>query len=351
MSFGAALKQARESQGLTTQDVALRTKIRGDYLRALEDGNTSLLPERTFARSYLQRYARELSLDPAPLLADFDRSVPASAEMTQSLRGPAARPGPRAPGRGLSPALLAGVATGVIILAAGGYYALSALRPAPAPAVVTPAVTPEPTPAPVATVRLSVSSVPAGARVYLDNRDLGVTPVRSFPVDARRNAQLRVEAAGRAPLKETVDLSRSRNLRAQLRPTGQNSALVDLNAARAARPAPTPATGTVTPGGSTTPTTTTPTTTTPAAPPAVAPTPAATPAQAVNVTFSGASWTRVTDAAGRVLYQGTPPAGTVKGFPKGVTIRTGNAGAVKVAVNGAAPAPLGQAGQVVTRTF
>ncbi|MCD0165476.1 RodZ family helix-turn-helix domain-containing protein, partial [Deinococcus sp. 12RED42] len=110
MSFGAALKQARESQGLTTQDVALRTKIRGDYLRALEDGNTSLLPERTFARSYLQRYARELSLDPAPLLADFDRSVPASAEMTQSLRGPAARPGPRAPGRGLSPALLAGVA-------------------------------------------------------------------------------------------------------------------------------------------------------------------------------------------------------------------------------------------------
>ncbi|MCD0162743.1 DUF4115 domain-containing protein, partial [Deinococcus sp. 6YEL10] len=57
------------------------------------------------------------------------------------------------------------------------------------------------------------------------------------------------------------------------------------------------------------------------------------------------------DAAGRVLYQGTPPAGTVKGFPKGVTIRTGNAGAVKVAVNGAAPAPLGQAGQVVTRTF
>lgn len=345
MSFGAALKQARETQGLTTQDVALRTKIRGDYLRALEDGNTNLLPERTFARSYLQRYARELSLDPAPLLADFDRSVPASAEMTQSLRGPATRPGPRAPGRSLSPALLAGLATGVIILGAGGYYALSALRPAPATAAVTPAVTPEPTPAPVTTVRLSVSSVPAGARVYLDNRDLGVTPVRSFPVDARRNAQLRVEAPGRAPLKETVDLSRSRNLRAQLRPTGQNSALVDLNAARAARPAPTPATGTVTPGGSTTPAAT------PVTPAAATPTPATTPAQAVNVTFSGASWTRVTDAAGRVLYQGTPPAGTVKGFPKGVTIRTGNAGAVRVAVNGAAPAPLGQAGQVVTRTF
>ncbi|GAA5440540.1 RodZ domain-containing protein [Deinococcus caeni] len=352
MSFGAALKQARESQGLSTQDVALRTKIRGDYLRALEDGNTSLLPERTFARSYLQRYARELSLDPAPLLADFDRSVPASAEMTQSLRGPAARPGRKAGagGRSLNPALLAGVATGVIILGAGGYYALGALKPAPAPAAVTPAVTPEPTPAPVTTVRLSVSSVPTGARVYLDNRDLGVTPVRSFPVDARHNAQLRVEAPGRAPLKETVDLSRSRNLRAQLRPTGQNSALVDLNAARAARAAAAAAAAAApTTPAATTPAPTAPTPTTPATtPPATTP-PAA--AQAVNVTFSGASWTRVTDAAGRVLYQGTPPAGTVKGFPQGVTIRTGNAGAVRVGVNGAAPAPLGQVGQVVTRTF
>ncbi|GAA5449456.1 hypothetical protein Ddep01_03243 [Deinococcus depolymerans] len=246
------------------------------------------------------------------------------------------------PARGLSPALLAGVATGVIILGAGGYYALSALRAPAAPAATTAAgaaTPPGPAAAPVTTVRLSVSSVPNGARVYLDNRDLGVTPVQSFPVDARRDAQLRVEAPGRTSLKQTVDLSRSRNLRAQLQPSGQASVLVDLSTPV---PAPAgPASGTSTPAA-------------PApAPAGKATTPAAPgkPAQAVNVMFSGASWTRVTDAAGRVLYQGTPPAGTVKGFPKGVTIRTGNAGAVKVGVNGAAPAPLGQAGQVVTRSF
>ncbi|WP_230289425.1 RodZ family helix-turn-helix domain-containing protein [Deinococcus sp. 14RED07] len=87
MSFGAALKQARESQGLTTQDVALRTKIRGDYLRALEDGNTSLLPERTFARSYLQRYARELSPASAPQAApDFTIPPPTDfKEVTHAL--------------------------------------------------------------------------------------------------------------------------------------------------------------------------------------------------------------------------------------------------------------------------
>ncbi|PTA67016.1 helix-turn-helix domain-containing protein [Deinococcus arcticus] len=315
MGFGSALKQAREAQGRTTQDVALHTKIRSDYLQALENGELHRLPERTFARSYLQRYARELGLDPAPLLAEFDRHLPLPPAPTL------ARPA-RAPRRA-APALLLGA--GLVAALLGGTAAWRLLR-APAPAVV---VAPEPAAAPLpVTVRLTVSSVPAGARVYLDNRYLGTTPVRSFPLQARARAQLRVELTGRTPLKEAVALGRSRNLRATLRPAGQGSLLTDLNAPRprpqaAAPSAPTPA-----------------------------PTPVPAPAKApVTVTFSGPSWTRVTDTQGRVLFEGTPTAGTVKGFETGVTIRTGNAAAVLVSVNGAASAPLGQAGQVVTRTF
>ncbi|WP_291430513.1 helix-turn-helix domain-containing protein [Deinococcus sp.] len=355
MSFGTDLKQAREIQGLTTQDVALRTKIRGDYLKALEDGNTSLLPERTFARSYLQRYARELNLDPAPLLAEFDRSVPADA--SQTLRGPAVKgaPGPgsaaTAGGSGSTrrgtgnPAILTAAVTALIVFGAGGYYAYSSFLK-PAPTSVTPAVpVAEPTPAPVVTVRLSVSSVPSGAQVYLDNRDLGVTPVKSFPVNARTNALLRVEFTGRAPLKQTVDLSRSRNLRAQLNPA--SSTLTDLAAKQAADQAAARAAAKAA-ASPATDATKQPTTT----PPAAAAKPAASPpAQAVNVTFTGAAWTRVTDRSGRVLFEGTPPAGSVKGFPAGVTIRTGNAGVVNVSVNGAAATSLGQPGQVVTRQF
>ncbi|GHF34958.1 cytoskeleton protein RodZ [Deinococcus metalli] len=341
MSFGSTLKQAREALGLSTQELSVRTKIRGDYLRALEEGNTALLPERTFARSYLQRYARELNLDPTPLIADFDRSVPPTPEVAQSLRGV---PTPNRSASGVSPAVIAGALTAVIVLGAGGYYAYSTyLRPPPvvvapptpaavaAPATPAPAPVPAPAPTPApTTVRLTVRSVPSGARVYLDNRDLGTTPLNAFPVDQRDQAELRVELGGRQPLKQSISLTAGRYLRATLPATGTGrSSLTDLN-----RPGSAP---TVTPAAAA-----------PATPAASATT---APRSAVSVTFAAPSWTRVTGPGGVILYQGTPPAGSVKGFPKGVTIRAGNAGGVRVSVNGGAAQPMGQNGQVVTRSY
>lgn len=342
MSFGAALKQAREAQGVTLHDVAQKTKIRLDYLRALEEGNVAALPERTFARSYLQRYARELGVDPAPLLSDFDRSMPQAADFGPASRQPTSNPGARvaAPApvarRGLNPLWLV---AGVLLLGSALYGVntlmtrpQTAATPVTEPAPVTETPTPEETPAPQS-VNLSVSSVPAGARVYLDNRELGVTPLQSFPVDARATAELRVELSGRAPLRTGIALTRGRNLRVNLATSGQGaSTITDL-----ARPAATAVT---------------PPAATPAGTPAAAePATPAAPRSPVSVTFSGAAWTRVTDASGRVLYEGTPPAGSAKGFPAGVLIRTGNAGAVKVSVNGGPATPMGAAGQVLSRRY
>ncbi|NTY00171.1 helix-turn-helix domain-containing protein [Deinococcus sp. JMULE3] len=331
-SFGAALRQAREGLGLSTQDAALRTKIRGDYLRALEDGNLSALPERTFARSYLTRYARELGLDPQPLLSDFDRVMPAPAGSSYVT--------PALPARRPNRALWA--AAGVAALLAVGGAAFMFTRSAPAPQeAAAPVVTPDqPAPPAVRTVRLTVKVTPPGARVYLDNRDLGAAPIVAFPVDARQQAELRVELAGRQPLRQAIDVGRNRDLRVILKPTGQTSVLSD-----AAQPTPTSAStsSAATPQPSASPAGgTLPAGTSPAKPPA---------SQGVTVTYSGPSWTRVTDAAGRIVFEGTPAAGTVKTFAKGVTIRTGNAAAVRVSVNGGPGTPLGQSGQVVTRTF
>ena len=166
--------------------------------------------------------------------------------------------------------------------------------------------------------------------MYLDNRDLGTTPVRSFPVAARDQAELRVELRGRTVLKQSVSLTQGRNLRARWPVTGQGTpALADLNTPSAA-----------------------PVVRPPTAQPTPKPTPLSiAPSAAVSVTFTGESWTRVTGPSGQVLYQGTPSAGSVKGFPAGVTVRTGNAGAVRVSVNGAPAQAMGQSGQVLTRSY
>ncbi|UQN06348.1 helix-turn-helix domain-containing protein [Deinococcus sp. QL22] len=340
MSFGSTLKLAREAQGLSTQELSLKTKIRGDYLRALEEGNTALLPERTFARSYLQRYARELGVDPAPLLTDFDRLLPASPEIAQSLQSQTVRNQVGRRGLALGPAALAGLASAAVVLGAAGYYLFNRPSAAPVPtAVVTPQEIPATTRALARTVRLTVSSVPPGARVFLDNRDLGKTPVKSFPVDARQNAVLRVEYSGRQTIDQTISLQTGRNLRARLLPTSQGkSSLADLNAPQQATPKPaagTPAQSSASRNEQ-------------ALKPA---TPAATPTAAVRVTFSAPSWTRITDKTGRLLFEGTPAAGTTKAFPAGVVIRTGNAGAVSVSVNGGAALAMGGSGRVVTRSF
>lgn len=343
MSFGAALRQAREAQGLSTQDVALRTKIRGDYLRALEDGNVAQLPERTFARSYLQRYARELQLDAAPLLADFDRILPPLP--AQELRPRTPVPAQRAAAARRRSGVLVALLSGLLLLGAAVYLvkrpdspAAAAPTPAPAQAQTPPPPAVPAAPAEAHTVNLSVDSVPEGARVYLDNRDLGRTPLHSFPVDARSEAELRVEFGGRAPLRQTIHLTRGLNLRARLLPAGMGpSTLSDL----AVRPKPRPATPAQPPAG-----------TAPSSPAgAKVPGGPAVPAAPVSLTFTAAAWTRVTDASGRVLYEGTPPVGTRKGFPDGIVVRTGNAGAVLVSVKGGAARALGQAGQVTSQRF
>ncbi|QFP77325.1 helix-turn-helix domain-containing protein [Deinococcus sp. AJ005] len=356
--FGPVLREAREARGLTLRELAQTTAIRRDYLQALEEIQLGSLPEATFARAYLRTYARELGLDPAPLLADFDRLIrpippkPPSPKPAQPQREVAVPGGPPSPGASeptLGPVRIALIAVLLVLLLAVGTLLLS--RPIPAaavppppvlvvPALPTPAPVPPPTPPPVppippqGTVRLSVKSVPDGVAVYLDNRNLGQTPVLSFPVDARIRAELRVEAAGRTPLKQTIDLRQSRNLRATLpasvTPPGirQPSVLTDLNTGvRTLTPLPP----------------------LPAAPTTSASTPAA--AGTVALRFVGQSWARVTDRGGKVLFEGIPAVDSVQQYPPGVSVRAGNAGSVRVQVGDTPEQALGEAGQVLTRQF
>jgi len=61
--IGSSLREARVRNGLEITDVERATKIRGKYLRALEDENFDVLPSQAYVRGFLRSYADFLDLD------------------------------------------------------------------------------------------------------------------------------------------------------------------------------------------------------------------------------------------------------------------------------------------------
>ena len=61
--IGAYLRQKREEQHLTLQQVAEHTGIRENYLTALEEGHFSKIPGDVFIRGFLRNYGNYLGLD------------------------------------------------------------------------------------------------------------------------------------------------------------------------------------------------------------------------------------------------------------------------------------------------
>lgn len=74
-SVGEFFRQVRETKGLTVDEVASKTRIRSDFVKALEDGNFSKLPDQVFARGFVRSYARSLGLDEEDAIQRFAKSA------------------------------------------------------------------------------------------------------------------------------------------------------------------------------------------------------------------------------------------------------------------------------------
>ena len=61
--IGNSLREARLRQGLDFPELEQGTKIRGKYLRALEDEHFDQLPSSTYIKGFLRTYANYLGLD------------------------------------------------------------------------------------------------------------------------------------------------------------------------------------------------------------------------------------------------------------------------------------------------
>jgi cytoskeleton protein RodZ len=70
-SFGAQLRQEREKQKVTLDDISLTTKISTRMLHALEEEHFDQLPGGIFNKGFIRAYARCLGMDEEQVIADY----------------------------------------------------------------------------------------------------------------------------------------------------------------------------------------------------------------------------------------------------------------------------------------
>ena len=73
-SLGGYFREEREAQGLTFEQLAVSTRVQESYLEALEEERFNLLPEKVFTKGFVRAYARALGLDEEEALRRFSTS-------------------------------------------------------------------------------------------------------------------------------------------------------------------------------------------------------------------------------------------------------------------------------------
>ena len=72
-NFGASLREARESKGISLDQISADTRISARFLRAIENEEFHLLPGGIFNRGFVRAYAERVGLDPDHAVAEYQR--------------------------------------------------------------------------------------------------------------------------------------------------------------------------------------------------------------------------------------------------------------------------------------
>src|SRR3954465_2917129 len=70
--IGNSLREARLRQHLDFPEIEQATKIRGKYLRALEEEQFDVLPAQTYVKGFLRSYSESLGLGGQPCVEEYN---------------------------------------------------------------------------------------------------------------------------------------------------------------------------------------------------------------------------------------------------------------------------------------
>lgn len=296
-SAGDVLRQQREALGLALGDVAAALRIKPAYLTAIEEGRPERLPGRAYAIGFMRAYADHLGLDSTEILRRAHREV-ARLAAKPDLSFPMPLGDSSVPG---GATVLLGLV--LAICAYGTWYYLSAgersrpERVSEVPADLLAAKPRPPAPAPRRTPpsdRGSTDQKPAGATTAASGSSLaaGATPIFAVP-------------SGPAP---AIPGSPGPRTPPQAGPNPAPAALPEIPRAFGAIGAP----------------------------------------SRVVLQATADSWIEVRDADRKVLFSGVLKPGETYLVPDrpGVSLRAGNAGGLKVLVDGKPAPALGPTGAI-----
>jgi cytoskeleton protein RodZ len=77
-SVGSALRESRESHGISLEEASRVTRIGKNYLTALEEGTFDTLPNPAYVKGFLRAYAAFLGLSGDEIVARYEMSIPAT---------------------------------------------------------------------------------------------------------------------------------------------------------------------------------------------------------------------------------------------------------------------------------
>ena len=202
--IGNTLREARLRRALDIADCESATKIRGKYLRALEEEQFEILPGPTYVKGFLRTYAEYLDLDGRLVLDEYESRFTGRQDHPYNPDGdPNKR---RAKRRRSREARVLLVASTIVLLASTGLWVGFAEEHSAAPASVAPPVQAKP---------LTAVFGPAGTKpTYIEVRQDGPKGATFFtpgavPVGTARTVQAQppiwVHVGDGSGLRLTVD--------------------------------------------------------------------------------------------------------------------------------------------------